>query len=50
MAKSLQERIGKDGTVIAWNMSFEQGCNTEMGERESKFKIFFDDNNKRMYD
>jgi len=50
MAKSLQEHIGKDGTVIAWNMGFEQGCNTEMGEREVEFKIFFEDINKRMYD
>ncbi|MFA5318430.1 MAG: DUF2779 domain-containing protein [Patescibacteria group bacterium] len=50
MAKTLQERIGKDGTVIAWNMGFEQGCNTEMGERATEFKIFFEDVNNRMYD
>ena len=50
MAKSLQEHIGKDGSVIAWNMGFEKGCNTEMGERALGFQMFFKDINNRMYD
>ncbi|MFH1326387.1 MAG: DUF2779 domain-containing protein [Candidatus Falkowbacteria bacterium] len=50
MSKTLQEHIGKFGTVIAWNMSFEKGCNTEMGERATEYQAFFADINNRMYD
>ena len=50
MASSLEQLIGKDGTVIAWNMSFEKGCNYEMGERANEFKLFFKNVNDRMYD
>jgi len=50
MAQSLEKYISKTGSVIAWNMGFEKGCNSEMGEREPEFKIFFEDINNRMYD
>lgn len=50
MAKTLAERIGKTGSVIAWNMGFEKGCNTEMGERAPEYQQFFEDINNRMYD
>lgn len=50
MAKTLQNHIGKDGTIIAWNMGFEKGCNTEMGKRASEYQMFFKDINSRMYD
>ncbi len=50
MAASLKKVIGKKGTIIAWNMSFEKGCNEEMGERAPEYKEFFEDVNERMYD
>lgn len=50
LAKSLKKLIGKKGTVIAWNMGFEQGCNEEMGERDAEFEDFFEGINNRMYD
>ena len=50
MAETLAERIGSSGSVIAWNMGFEKGCNTEMGERTSEYQQFFEDVNNRMYD
>lgn len=50
MAKSLREHIGDEGSVIAWNMGFEKGCNSEMGERASEYQSFFKDVNRRMRD
>lgn len=50
MAKSLKKLISKKGTLIAWNMGFEQGCNKGMGERAEEFREFFTDINSRMYD
>lgn len=50
LSLSLQNLIGKEGSVIAWNMSFEQGCNTEMGERAEEHKEFYRDVNERMFD
>jgi len=50
MAESLKKQIGETGTIIAWNMGFEQECNSGMAERETEFKEFFEDINNRMYD
>jgi len=50
LAKTLKERIGNEGTLIAWNMGFEKGCNEGMGERAEEFREFFRDINERMYD
>lgn len=50
LAESLKKLIGKEGTVIAWNMGFEQGCNKDMGERAEEYREFFRDINERMYD
>ncbi len=50
MSKTLQARIGKTGSIITWNMSFEKGCNTEMGERAVEYQLFYEDINNRMYD
>ena len=50
LAESLKKLIGKKGTVIAWNMGFEQGCNKDMGERAKEYAEFFRDINERMYD
>ncbi|MEI6378098.1 MAG: DUF2779 domain-containing protein [Candidatus Falkowbacteria bacterium] len=50
MAESLKSLISEDGTIIAWNMGFEKGCNSEMGGRDKDYKLFFEDINNRMYD
>ncbi len=50
LAKDLREKITTKGTVIAWNMSFEKGCNSEMAERYPEFLLFFEDINNRMFD
>jgi hypothetical protein len=50
MSESLSKIIGNIGSVIAWNMGFEKGCNTEMGERASEYQMFYEDINNRMYD
>lgn len=50
LAKELKKLIGDKGSVIAWNMGFEKGCNSEMGERHPKFLPFFEGVNDRMFD
>lgn len=50
LAESLQRAVGSKGTFIAWNMSFEKGCNREMGERYPKYMKFFEEINERMFD
>ena len=50
LAKDLKKRIGDTGSVIAWNMSFEKGCNSEMADRYPKFASFFESLNNRMFD
>lgn len=50
LAKALKKAIGNKGSLIAWNMSFEKGCNSEMGERYPEFASFFEDINDRMFD
>jgi len=50
LAADLKKHLGNKGSVIAWNMSFEKGCNSEMGQRYPKFAEFFEDVNDRMFD
>lgn len=50
LAKALKKAIGNKGSFIAWNMSFEKGCNSEMGDRYPEFATFFEDINSRMFD
>ena len=50
LATELKNLIGPTGNVIAWNMGFEKGCNSEMGERYPEFLGFFEDINNRMFD
>lgn len=50
LARALSKLIGGKGSVIAWNMCFEKGCNKEMGERYPEFASFFADVNERMFD
>lgn len=46
----LKHDIGPEGTVIAWNMSFEKGCNDEMAKMESSYSEFLRGVNERMFD
>lgn len=50
LATDLKKRIGKKGSVLTWNMGFEKGCNTEMGERHPEFMSFFENVNERIFD
>jgi hypothetical protein len=50
LVKALKKAIGPTGTVIAWNKSFEKGCNLEMGERHHEYADFLESVNERMYD
>ena len=50
LLKTLKKVIGSTGTVIAWNKSFEKGCNKEMGQRRPKYAKFLASVNSRMYD
>ncbi len=50
LAASLAGRIGPKGSVIAWNASFETGCNREIGQRLPEFRAFFESVNDRIWD
>lgn len=46
----LKSDIGSEGTVIAWNMSFEKWCNDEMARMEASYSEFLREVNERMFD
>ena len=50
LSKSLREVVGPKGSFVTWNKSFEEGCNSEMGQRCPEFKNFYKDINDRMFD
>ena len=50
LSASLKKVVGSKGSFVSWNKSFEEGCNTEMGQRCSEFKNFYKDINDRMFD
>ena len=50
LAKELSKLVDREGTILAWNMGFEKGCNREMGERYPEFAEFFTDANNRVFD
>ncbi|PIY58297.1 MAG: hypothetical protein COY98_02665 [Candidatus Yonathbacteria bacterium CG_4_10_14_0_8_um_filter_43_17] len=50
VAKLLEKHIGKSGTVIAWNKSFEAGVNRELGERMPEHKAAMERINNMLYD
>jgi hypothetical protein len=50
LSEELKGQIDDKGSVLAWNVGFEKGCNKEMGEREKEFKNFFESVNNRAYD
>lgn len=50
LTKSLQQNIGKFGTVLTWNQSFEKSCNTLMGLLEPTARNFYHNLNERIDD
>ncbi len=50
LAAALAARIGAAGSVIAWNASFESGCNREMAERMPAHKDLFSSIERRLWD
>ena len=50
LSEALMSQIGDKGTIIAWNMSFEKGCNTRLGRIEPEFKEFYESLNAKMAD
>ena len=50
LIKSLQKNIGKKGSVIVWNESFEKGRNKEMALLFPSYEPFLTDLNERLYD
>jgi len=50
LLKDLQKNIGKKGSVIVWNQSFEKGRNVEMAALFPAYQSFLDGLNNRLYD
>lgn len=50
LSKSLKEDIGDAGTVLAWNDSFEKGCNTRLGWLSPEYADFYAGLNARILD
>ncbi len=50
IVQALEQDMPKTGTVIAWNKTFEQGCNRSMSELYPGYRDFLLDVNDRMYD
>jgi hypothetical protein len=50
MCASLQNHIGKTGSIVAWNKKFECTINRELSERIPAAKTFLDSVNGRVYD
>jgi hypothetical protein len=48
--KELQKVVGKQGSIIVWNETFEGTINNRMGEIHPEHKEFCDDMNNRMFD
>ncbi len=50
-ARSLQENIGQDGSIIVWHKSFECGVvNKPLGVRRPEYAEFFAEFERRVYD
>lgn len=50
LTKSLMSHIGDEGTVLAWNMSFEKSCNTLLGSLLPGCAEFYSKLNDRIVD
>ncbi len=50
LVNKLQSDIGDNGTILAWNMSYERGCNDRMANLYPKYSEFLNGVNQRMQD
>ncbi len=50
LSKALRSHIGDEGTVLAWNMSFEKTCNTLLGSLLPEYTDFYNNLNDRIID
>ncbi|MFH1601665.1 MAG: DUF2779 domain-containing protein [Candidatus Shapirobacteria bacterium] len=50
LIKKLKVDIGKKGTILTWNMSYEKGCNDRMAGLYPKYKEFLDCLNEHIHD
>jgi len=50
LLKQLKQDIGNEGTVLAWNMSYEKGCNDRMVALYPEYSEFLVDLNERIVD
>lgn len=50
LCKEFSSQIGEKGTVLAWYMAFEKGCNTTLGQMDRNYAEFFENLNARMND
>lgn len=50
LTKSVMSHIGDEGTVLAWNMSFEKSCNTLLGSLLPEYAEFYSKLNDRIVD
>jgi len=50
LTKSLASHIVGEGTVLAWNMSFEKSCNTLLGTLVPEYADFYSKLNERIVD
>ncbi len=50
LLEQLKTDIGSSGTILAWNMSYEKGCNERMTKFYPKYKDFLDSVNERIED
>lgn len=50
VVNAMQSHFGDNGSVLAWNMSFEKGCNDRLAEFVPEYTEFLKDINDRMAD
>ncbi len=50
LSKMLQSQIGKNGSVVTWNMGFEKSCNSLLGRLSPEYNDFFEQLNYRIVD
>lgn len=50
LLKALSEQVGKTGSVITWNKSFETARNREMAAQYPKYKALMESINERVFD
>ena len=50
LAESLQQHIGKQGSIITWNMGFEVGCNDTLAQLAPEYAEVLQQINERIVD